>query len=333
MRKKAVLVTGGAGYIGSHMVRSLINDNQTVIAVDNLSRGYRQALEIIKKEGDLYFSVIDLRKKEKINNIFKEYIIKDVYHFAALCSVDESINNPILYYQNNILGTINLLEAIRKNNANIVFSSTCAVYASNQKLPIKETHTLKPISPYGDSKLVTEKIIEWYGKKYGIKYAILRYFNVCGASADGKIGDSKKPSLLLLQNAVRGVMGIESFKFTYSPVNTPDGSPIRDYINVLDLVDAHKKTNEYIKNNPSCILNIGNGKGWSVLEIVKEVEKHFNQKIKKTLGEIRSGEIPAIYADNSKAKEFLSWEPKRSINDSIEELKLWYKNKPNGYEY
>lgn len=332
-RKDAILITGGAGYIGSHMTRELVNNNEKVIVFDNLARGWKQPIDIIKKEGDLHFFLGDLRKDSDINLVFKKWKIKDVYHFAALCSVDESMKKPLLYFENNFLGTIKLLEAIKKNKANIVFSSTCAVYANTKKLPIKESYPLKPLSPYGESKLLSEKIIQWYGEKYNIKYAILRYFNVCGASKDGKIGDSKKPSLLLVQNAVRGAMGIEPFKFTYSPVKTLDGSPIRDYIDIIDLVEAHKKANDYIKNNPSCMVNIGNGKGWSVLEIIKEVEKYFNKDIEKTTGKIRSGEIPAIYADITKAKKILSWKPQRIISNSIEKLKLWYENNPDGYYY
>ncbi|GMX58359.1 MAG: UDP-glucose 4-epimerase GalE [Candidatus Microsyncoccus archaeolyticus] len=333
MKEEAVLVTGGAGYIGSHMARQLVQDNETVIVFDNLSKGWKEPLEIIEKEGNLQFYRGDLRIKQNINRVFEEYSIKEVYHFAALCSVDESTKYPLLYFENNVTGTIHLLEAMRKTKPRLIFSSTCAVYANTNNLPIKETHPLMAMSPYGESKLITENFIDWYGETYGIKYAILRYFNVCGAAEDGKIGDSKNPSLLLVQNAVRGALGIEPFKLTYSPVNTKDGSPIRDYIDVLDLVDAHKKANDYIKNNPSCILNIGNGKGWSVLEIVKEVERHFNKKLERSKGKIRSGEIPAIYADNTKAKQILSLSPKRSIHDSIEELKLWYKNKPHGYDY
>ncbi|MFA6077242.1 MAG: UDP-glucose 4-epimerase GalE [Candidatus Paceibacterota bacterium] len=255
-------------------------------------------------------------------------------HFAALCSVDESVRKPELYIKNNVTGTLNLLEAMVEGKVQkIIFSSTCAVYGDAQYLPIDEKHPTKPLNPYGQSKFEAEKEIEKFGKLHGFNYVILRYFNVCGADSDGEIGDSKKPSELLVQNAVRGALGIEYFRLTCGKADTPDGTPIRDYIDVEDLVDAHINALSYLnKGKPSGIFNLGNGKGWSVKEIVNAVKKELGVEFVVKKGKERKGEYDKVYADIKKAKSLLDFNPKKTLADSVKSLVKWYNNKKNGYK-
>jgi len=332
---QTILITGGAGYIGSHAVKLFIEKGYKVVVVDNLFRGYKQAIEILGKYGDLDFIQADLKNKSEIDQVFETHKIDAVLHFAALCLVNESMEKPEMYFENNILGSLNLLETMRTHNVNkLIFSSTCAVYGEAQYLPIDEQHPLNPTNPYGESKLAVEKIIKWYGIAHNMKYAILRYFNVCGADDTSEIGDSKKPSQLLLQNAVRGALNIEPFYLTCPKVDTPDGTPIRDYIDVNDLVEAHYLALKYIEDtNSSDIFNIGNGKGYSVKEIVKSVEKILNVSIKENHAEARKGEYAKVYANNTKAVEKLGWTPKRELTNSVQNLKSWYIKFPKGYDH
>jgi len=329
-------VTGAAGYIGSHICRVLLNLGYEVVALDNFSRGWRQALELLKSENSsLKVVEADLRQAEIIKKIMLDERPDLVFHFAALCSVNESMHNPYLYFSNNCQGTFNLLEAMRLVGVDkIIFSSTSAVYGEAKSLPIKEDQMSEPVNPYGESKLLIEKSLKWFGQLYGLNYVILRYFNVCGSSSDGYIGDSKKPSQLLVQNAVRGALGLEQFHFTCPHVPTPDGTPIRDYIDVEDLIDAHLTAADYLNNGgQSDIFNLGNGQGYSVREIVETVEKVLDVKLSRQADQTRQGEIAEIYADVSKAKQILNWQAKKSLSDSIVSLVAWYKRYPKGYDY
>lgn len=333
---KKILITGGAGYIGSHAVKLFLEKQFKVVSFDNFSRGYKEPLEILKKFGKHKIVKGDLRNKKDIQKVFSENKIDMVIHFAALCSVNESMEQPELYFENNVTGSFNLFEAMRKTGVkNIIFSSTCATYGETKYLPVDEKHPQNPTSPYGESKMLTEKMLRWYGDLRDFKYVILRYFNVCGADTDGTIGDSKKPSSLLVQNAVRGAMGIAPFFYTYQKVDTSDGSPTRDYVDVEDLVSAHYLAYEYLqkKSIKSEIFNLGNGTGWSVKEIVSKVEKEFGKKIDKQKSKARKGEDAKIYADSSKAFKILKWKPKKTIQDSILSMKRWYEKHPNGYKY
>ena len=331
--KKKILITGGAGYIGSHAVKLFLEKGYEVVVFDNLSRGFREPIDILKKIGKLNFIKGDLRNKADIEKVFRMHKIDCVLHFAALCLVNESMENPGLYFENNVCGSLNLFEAMKKFKVGkIIFSSTCATYGETKYLPVDEKHPQDPVNPYGESKLLVEKMLPWY-EVFGMKYIILRYFNICGADNAGMIGDSKKPSQLLMQNAVRGAMGIEPFAFTCAKVETPDGTPIRDYIDVEDLVEAHFAAYEFLnKHKKSEIFNLGNGKGYSVKEIVNEVEKNFNIKLKKKKASIRKGEYAKIFANPEKAQRILKWKPKKNISESVESLKKWYTGHPNGYK-
>ena len=330
MAEKKVLITGGAGYIGSHAVLHYLKKGYNVVVVDNLSRGFQGTIDVLKEFGNLKFYKTDLVDGGELSNIFSsEKGIDCVLHFAALCSVNESVKDPEKYYINNVTGSLNLLREIRNNKIDkVVYSSSCAVYGESQYLPVDEMHPTNPTNPYGDTKRVIENILDEYSRAYGIKSAALRYFNVCGASEEGVIGDAKNPSPHLMQNAVRGALGIEEFKLTYSEVDTPDRSPIRDYLDVTDLVDAHFLAHKYLgKSKGAHKFNLGTGKGNSVLEIVEKVEEITETKLPREIGEKREGEYAAVFADYKKAKKELGWEPKRGLEDSVNTLIKWYRRK------
>ncbi len=335
MRQK-ILVTGAGGYIGSVTTELLLSLGYEVIAVDNFSTGYRQPLELLKKKyGRDKFKFFDLDIAGNISKLFAKNNIGVVFHFAASCLLDESVKSPGKYFKNNVFATLNLLETMERFKVSkIVFSSTCAVYGNAKYFPIDERYETCPQNPYGESKLMAEKLITWYGNLKGLKYVIFRYFNVCGASDVGLIGDSKKPSVILLQNAVRGALGIEPFYLTYPKVKTPDKSPIRDYLNVVDLAEAHLVAIKHLKlGGKSEIVNLGTGTGYSVLEIVKAVQEETDVKFKVNKGKSREGESYKMIASVKKAKRILGWKPKRSLRDSIKSLASWYQKHPNGWEY
>lgn len=332
---KKILITGAGGYIGSIATYLLLQKGYNVVTIDNYSRGYKKPLEILQEKfgkDKLHLYEIDL--KDDLFPIFKKERIDAVIHYAAYCIVDESMKDPYKYFNSNVIAATNLLETMTQYNVkNIIFSSTCAVYGNAKYIPVDEKHPTNPENPYGESKRIVEKIIEWYGKLKQINYVILRYFNVCGASDDGFMGDSKKPSSLLVQNAVRGVMGIAPFYLTCPEVDTLDKTPIRDYVNVMDLNEAHLKALKYLfAGKKSEILNLGTGRGNSVLEVVHTVEKITGKKIQMKKTKLRSGEYAKTIASISKAKKILGWQPRRKIEDSIASLLIWYKNHLTGWD-
>lgn len=330
-----VLITGAGGYIGSVSAKLFLDKGYDVVAVDNFTTGYRQPLEYLKEKYPGKFNFYEVDLKGDISSVLeKEKDIKAVIHYAASCIVDESMKNPGKYFHNNVAATANLLSSMDKYGIkNIIFSSTCAVYGEAEYYPIDEKHPLKPTTPYGASKKMAEEVIQWYQRLRGFNYMILRYFNVCGAADDGTIGDSKKPSSLLVQNAVRGAMGIEKFYLTCPEVDTPDKTPIRDYINVVDLNEAHLNAFEYLmKEQKSDIINLGTGTGNSVLEVVKEVGKITGKEIAIDKANTRQGDDAKKVADITKAKTVLGWTPKRTMEDSVKSLVAWYKTHPQGWE-
>ena len=331
-----LLVTGAGGYIGSVASYLFLQKGHEVVAVDNFVTGYRQPLELLKeKYGKSQFRwyEADLRSDRLSTILSQEKKIDAVVHYAASCLVDESMKNPSKYFENNVGGTSHLLSEMVVNSIpTIIFSSTCAVYGEAQYLPIDEKHILAPSTPYGSSKQMAEEVIQWQAKLKGIQYGILRYFNVCGASDDGLIGDSKKPSTLLFQNAVRGALGIEPFSLTFPSVDTPDKSPIRDYIHVMDLNEAHLAMLNYIKSKGlSDIVNLGTGTGSSVLEIVSTVKKITGKEFSVLSSKPRLGDDSRKVANIKKAEELLNWKPKRSLADSIQSLVTWYSAHPQGW--
>jgi UDP-glucose 4-epimerase len=331
---KKILITGAGGYIGSVATYLFLQKGYQVVAIDNFSTGYHQPLEVLQEKfgkDQLRFYQIDL-VKDNLETI-KNFNFAAVVHYASSCIVDESMKNPQKYFENNFIGSLNLLKTILKFGVkNIVFSSTCAVYGEASYIPVDEKHPTNPKNPYGESKRMVEKMIEWFGKLHGLNYFILRYFNVCGAADDGLVGDSKKPSTLLVQNAVRGALGIEPFYLTCPQVDTPDKTPIRDYINVVDLNGAHLLAVEKLLSaNYQEIINLGTGNGNSVLEIVEKVQEVTGEKFNLKKTQPRQGEYAKMIASIEKAKKILGWEPQRKIEDSVKSLVLWYKNHPQGW--
>lgn len=336
VEKKTILVTGGAGYIGSHAVKLLLEKGFRVVVFDNLFRGYQEPIDTLKKKfSDLSLVVGDLRNLDQINQVFKETKFFSVLHFAALCLVNESMEKPADYFENNVLGTLNLLQTMKKHEVGkLVFSSTCAVYGESQYLPVDENHPINPTNPYGESKLMAEKEIFWFCRLFNLRAVIFRYFNVAGADSTGLIGDSKKPSQLLVQNAVRGALGIEPFQLTCPEVSTPDKTPIRDYVNVEDLVFAHFLALDWLEKENGCqVFNLGTGRGNSVLEIIERVKKNTGVFFPINKGPTRKGEYAKVYADIAKAKKHLGWEPQKDLGQTISSLAAWYQNHPNGWSY
>ena len=330
-----ILITGAGGYIGSVATDLFLSRGYEVVGLDNFQTGYREPLEFLKNKYPNQFRYYEADLKNNLSPIFeKEKNISAVIHYAASCVVDESVKNPGKYFFNNVAVTANLLSHMdRYEIKNIIFSSTCAVYGEAEYYPIDEKHPLNPTTPYGASKKMAEDVIQWYGKLKQFNFMILRYFNVCGATEDGSIGDSKKPSSLLVQNAVRGALGIEKFYLTCPEVDTPDKTPIRDYIDVVDLNLAHLKAVEYLfKNKKSEIINLGTGTGSSVLEVVNQVKKLTGVEIPVEKGNTRSGDDAKKIADITKAEKLLGWKPSKTIEDSVKSLIVWYKNHPQGWK-
>ena len=330
-----ILITGAGGYIGSVVAYLLLQKGYEVVALDNFSTGFHGPLDLMKEKFGDKIRYYETDLASDLSPIFeKETGISAVLHYAASCSVNESMENPQKYFSNNTCATQNFLSYVLKHDIkNIVFSSTCAVYGEAQRIPIDETHETNPTSPYGESKRMSERIIRWYHKLKGLNYVILRYFNVCGTTDDGLIGDSKKPSPHLMQNVVRGALGIEPFKLTCGKFETPDGTPIRDYVNVVDLNEAHILAVDYLMNGgESEVINLGTGTGNSVMEIVKKVQEVTGKSIDLKQGEARRGEPAKLIAANEKAQKILEWKPRHTLDDSVKSLVDWYTKHPHGWE-
>ncbi|HCL4438283.1 TPA: UDP-glucose 4-epimerase GalE [Clostridium botulinum] len=310
----SILVCGGAGYIGSHMVAYLIEKGYDVIILDNLSTGHKKAI----LGGKLYIG--DLKDKEFLNKVFDENNIESVIDFAAFSLVGESVSNPIKYFENNIVSAINLLDTMKTHNVKyIVSSSTAATYGEPKKIPILEDDSTIPTNPYGESKLAVEKILKWCDKAYGIKYTSLRYFNAAGAHINGKIGENDNPETHLIPIILDVALGKrEKIIIFGEDYPTKDGTCIRDYIHVSDLASAHLLALERLKNGgDSDIYNLGNGKGFSVKEIIQTAKKVTGKEIKLEIGERRSGDPAILIASSKKAKEELNWDPKFSDISTI----------------
>ena len=323
-----ILVTGGAGYIGSHTVINLINAGKDIVIFDNLENGHIETIQTLQKIADIKFEQGDLRNIENIEKVFKKYDINAVIHFAAFALVGESVENPAKYYRNNTVGTLNLLDTMVKYNVKkIVFSSTCATYGNPTYVPVDEKHPQNPVSPYGMSKLMVEKIMEDYDRAYGLKSIKLRYFNVAGCDKECRVGEWHEPETHLIPNILKSIFGEnKTFKIFGDDYNTPDGTCVRDYVNVEDLAEAHRLALEYLeKENKSDVFNLGTEQGDSVKNIFDTCEKVLNKKIPVEIVERRSGDAEALYANANKVKNVLSWQPKRTIEDSIKTAYEWEK--------
>lgn len=327
---KKILVTGGAGYIGSHAVKALVKGGYDVTVLDNLSKGHKEAVDSRAK-----LVVGDLGDEGFLSGVFENGQFDAVLHFAGLIEVGLSMKEPALFFENNLLNGVKLLEAMRKHQVTkIIFSSTAAVYGYPEIVPIKESAVLKPINFYGQSKLFFEQTLKSYNDFYGFRYVALRYFNASGASLSGEIGQDYQPETHLIPRLVRVLLGKDaSFGVFGNDYKTHDGTCIRDYIHVEDLVDAHLKALDYLfEGGKSDVFNLGNGEGFTVMEVIKMVEEVTGKKVPLKIMERREGDPDILVADSSKAKAVLGWQAQHS---SLEEIVgtawKWYCNKPNGY--
>ena len=321
-----ILVTGGAGYIGSHCVLALLNQGYDVVIFDNLSTGHIETVDTLKRYGNVTFYQGDLLDLNSIDNVFKQTQIDAVIHFAAFSQVGESVKDPQKYYINNVCGTINLLKAMLDNNVRkIVFSSTAATYGEPQYIPIDEKHPQEPINPYGQTKLMIEKIMDDYDKAYGLKSVRLRYFNVAGADSDGRIGEWHEPETHLIPNILKSTFsGGKTFEMYGTDYDTKDGTCVRDYINIEDLAEAHILALKYLENNGNTnFFNLGTKEGNTVKEVFNICEKVTGQKIPVKVMGRREGDPASLVADNSKAKSVLGWETKKTLNDSVTSAYQW----------
>lgn len=325
-----ILVTGGAGYIGSHAVKGLLEKGYEVVVVDNLDTGHVEAIP-----SNIQFYIGDIRNRNFLNDVFEKENIEGIIHFAAHSLVGESITNPLKYFHNNTYGMMVLLDVMKERNVDkIVFSSTAATYGEPKNIPITEEEATSPTNPYGESKLMMEKMMKWADKAYGTRYVSLRYFNVAGASLDGSIGEDHRIETHLIPLVLQTALGKrESITIFGNDYNTKDGTCIRDYIHVVDLVDAHILALEYlIKGNESNIFNLGSATGYSVKEIIDVAKKVTGVPIHTIQGERRIGDPSRLIASSKKAQEMLGWEPKyTNIQQIIESAWNWHYQHPEGF--
>ena len=327
----AILVCGGAGYIGSHAVHALIEKGEQVVIVDNLQTGHRSALNPKAK-----FYEGDIRDASVLDKIFTENKVEAVIHFAANSLVGESMEKPLLYFNNNVYGMQVLLEAMVRHGVDkIVFSSTAAVYGEPKRVPIHEDDETCPTNTYGETKLTMEKMMKWVSRANGVRYVSLRYFNAAGALPDGSIGEDHATETHLIPLILQVPTGrrdhITVFGDDYP---TPDGTCLRDYIHVVDLADAHVLALEYLrKGGASDIFNLGNGQGFSVKEMIAAAEKATGRSIKVEIGARRAGDPAQLIASSEKARSVLGWKPQfTDVEQVIGTAWRWHEHHPHGYE-
>lgn len=327
----AILVLGGAGYIGSHAVDQLVNKGYEVVVVDSLFTGHKAAVHEKAK-----FYEGDIRDKEFLNNVFEQESIDGVMHFAAFSLVGESVEKPLMYFNNNVYGMQVLLEVMKDHDVkHIVFSSTAATYGEPEVVPISEDMPTNPKNPYGESKLMMEKMMKWCDNAYGMKYVALRYFNVAGAKADASIGEDHDPETHLVPIILQVALGQrDSLKIFGDDYATPDGTCIRDYVQVEDLIAAHILALEYLKaGNPSDAFNLGSNDGYSVKEMLEAARAVTGKEIPAEVVPRRAGDPAQLVAASEKARNILGWKPAYTdIKDIIRTAWNWHVSHPHGYE-
>lgn len=327
----SILVLGGAGYIGSHAVDQLIQKGYDVAVVDNLLTGHRQAVH-----PDARFYEGDIRDKAFLQTVFEKEAIEGVIHFAASSLVGESVEKPLMYFNNNVYGMQILLEVMHEFDVKqIVFSSTAATYGEPKMSPITEETPTNPKNPYGESKLMMEKMMKWCDNAYGMKYVALRYFNVAGAKADASIGEDHDPETHLVPIILQVALGQrDSLKIFGDDYATPDGTCIRDYVQVEDLIAAHILALEYLKaGNPSDAFNLGSNDGYSVKEMLEAARAVTGKEIPAEVVPRRAGDPAQLVAASEKARSILGWEPAYTdIKDIIRTAWNWHVSHPHGYE-
>lgn len=324
-----ILVTGGAGYIGSHAVRLFLEQGHDVWVYDNLVFGHAASVPAER------LIVADLAERERLLSVLREKRIEGVVHFAAYAYVGESVEQPFKYYRNNVINTLTLLEAMQSAGVSkIVFSSTCATYGVPEVVPITESTPQQPINPYGKTKLIIEWALEDAARAYGLGYAALRYFNAAGAHPSGEIGEDHSPEShlipLVLQTALRQREAIHIFGTDYP---TPDGTCIRDYIHVQDLASAHLQALEKLESGVGLKLNLGTGRGHSVREVIQVCEEVTGCPVRVIEGPRRAGDPPSLVASANLAREKLGWQPTyTSLKDIVETAWRWHRSQPKGFQ-
>jgi UDP-glucose 4-epimerase len=321
-----VLVTGGAGYIGSHTVRELVRLGHEVTVFDNLRLGHRAAVSVPILEGEL-------ADAERILAVLREGHFEAVLHFAGYALVGESSQDPRKYFSNNVGGSLNLLNAMLDSGVGmLVFSSTSEVYGEAQQLPLPEDHPKLPTNPYGESKWMVEQALRRYSDAYGLRSIALRYFNAAGAAEDGSLGEDHRPETHLIPNAILGALGRKPFEFTCARVDTPDGTTIRDYIHVLDLASAHVLALDALAGgHPTEAYNVGLGHGYSTREVVETVQRVAGVQFPTSQGAPRPGEPAAKYASNERIRAALGWRPRHDLESMVQTALRWHKSHPEGH--
>lgn len=327
----AVLVVGGAGYIGSHAVYQLVDAGQDVVVIDHLKSGHREAVHPKAR-----FYEGDIRDRAFLDTVFETETIDQVVHFAAFSLVGESMEHPLAYFDNNVYGTQVLLEAMMAHDVKqIVFSSTAATYGEQEQMPILEKATTNPTNAYGETKLMMEKMMRWCETAYGLQYVALRYFNVAGARATGEIGEDHTPETHLVPLVLEVANGQRPMISIYGDdYATEDGTCIRDYIHVEDLIDAHLLALEYLKQgNTSDVFNLGSSRGFSVREIIEAARRVTGHAIPEQVVARRAGDPSTLIAGSDKAKTVLGWTPRRTeIDTIIQDAWRWHEQRPQGYK-
>ncbi|NLW21893.1 MAG: UDP-glucose 4-epimerase GalE [Tissierellia bacterium] len=324
----AILVTGGAGYIGSHVVKELLDNGEEVLVLDNLETGHKEAV----LGGKLFIG--DLRDEKFLTDLFRKNDIEGVIHFAASSLVGESMKNPYKYYENNVYGTLCLLKQMVAHRVHkIVFSSTAATYGDPVEIPIKEDHPTNPTNTYGETKLAMENMFKWFSRIHHIDYISLRYFNAAGADQSGRIGEWHEPETHLIPNILRAALNKDTVKIFGDDYPTRDGTCIRDYIHVTDLAEAHILAFDYLRRGKgSNIFNLGSQNGFTVKEVIETAQLVLGKEIKAEVAPRREGDPAVLIASSERIKEELGWQPKYSHMETIIDT-AWnfIKKHPNGY--
>jgi UDP-glucose 4-epimerase len=323
-----VLVAGGAGYIGSHMVKRLEQAGEPFVVLDNLERGHEAAL----RGAPLVRA--DLRDPDSLRAAFRSRDIDVVLHFAAYIEVGESVKDPAAFWQNNVVGTWNLLEAAREAGVQqFVFSSTAAVYGEPVRTPMDEDHPKAPTNPYGETKLAVERMLESYGEAYGTRSVRLRYFNAAGADPDGELGEDHSPETHLIPRVLLKALGRAEFKIFGDDYPTRDGTCVRDYVHVCDLAEAHLGAVSHLRSGGgNLVCNLGNGQGFTVREVVAAVERVTGLAVGAEVAPRRPGDSATLVASSDRAKELLGWRPKYpELDPMIEHAFAWFRSRPHGY--
>jgi UDP-glucose 4-epimerase len=330
-----VLVTGGAGYIGSHAVKALVRSGHDVTVYDNLSAGHRSATRAIGSDSrSLRLIEGDIRDTARLTDALRDSGADAVMHFAALLSVGESVTDPAGYYDNNVRGSLSLLQAMVQTGANhLIFSSTAATFGNPIQTPIREDHLQAPVNAYGQTKLAIEHALPHFERAYGLRWAALRYFNAAGADPDGALGEDHAPEIHVIPRAIDAALGRDSFAIYGSDYDTPDGTCLRDFIHVTDLASAHVLALDALRSGAaSTAYNLGNGHPTSVRQVVESVERVTGRKVPFTNGPRRPGDPAVLFASSEKIRRTLGWTPQfEDLDVIVDTAWRWRAAHPNGY--